>query len=241
VKNCALALCCRRFLHCSIILNSARSIDSRDSSKWVIHCKGGVILSSYRSDAKVACRTSTSVAWVFTNSIRRCEDASARHPIVTDFNTPAGSVRKSSSVLKASSGRGASANARSSAISRHSASYDQSSDFVTEVGAWVTAGKSALDLLKSAWSLMPKGEERNALEQKIEEAEQALKKSDAKLAKELGYKLCECTFPPQIMLWKEQLRAHVCPNQECGRRIDRRKPVNVGTLSTSGPWDRGRR
>ena len=30
-------------------------------------------------------------------------------------------------------------------------------------------------------------------------------------------KLCDCTFPPQIMLWQEARKAHVCPNEACGR------------------------
>ena len=36
----------------------------------------------------------------------------------------------------------------------------------------------------------------------IEKAEKALRASEAELAKALGYKLCQCTFPPQIMLSK---------------------------------------
>jgi predicted nucleic-acid-binding Zn-ribbon protein len=40
-------------------------------------------------------------------------------------------------------------------------------------------------------------------------------KADA--AKSLGHVLCQCTFPPQIMLWSETCKAHVCPNFDCVR------------------------
>jgi hypothetical protein len=92
--------------------------------------------------------------------------------------------------------------------------FDLDPRIVTE---WVVTGKSAIELLRSAWALLPKGPGKDALQTKIAEAEDALKRSDGKLAKELGYKLCRCTFPPQIMLWKEAQKAHVCPNPECGR------------------------
>ena len=87
----------------------------------------------------------------------------------------------------------------------------------TEVSGYVTAAKSAVDIMKSVWALMPKGENKNALQQKID-VEQAMRRADAKLAKELRYKLCQCRFPPEIMLWKEQQKLFVCPNPDCGRQ-----------------------
>jgi hypothetical protein len=81
-----------------------------------------------------------------------------------------------------------------------------------ETRAYLTAAISALDILKTGLGLLPKGANKDALAKKIEEAEEALKRSDAKLAKELGYKLCKCTFPLQIMLWREQGKAYVCPS-----------------------------
>lgn len=82
---------------------------------------------------------------------------------------------------------------------------------------WFIAGKSATELLRSAWELLPKGSDKDAILKKIADAEEALARSEGKLAKELGYKLCLCTFPPQIMHWKEAQKADVCPNLECGR------------------------
>ena len=34
---------------------------------------------------------------------------------------------------------------------------------------------------------------------------------DHEIAKSLGYDLCDCTEPPQIMLFKRILNANVCP------------------------------
>lgn len=58
-----------------------------------------------------------------------------------------------------------------------------------EAGAWVIAAKTSVETLKSAWSLLPKGADKDTLAHKIEEAEQALGRADVKLAKELGYPL----------------------------------------------------
>jgi hypothetical protein len=91
-----------------------------------------------------------------------------------------------------------------------------------EISAWVTAGKGALDLMRSAWHAMPKGEKKDELEAKVKKAEDALQTSSANLAKSFGYKLCQCTFPPQIMLWQESTNSHVCPNPACDHRIERR-------------------
>ena len=59
---------------------------------------------------------------------------------------------------------------------------------------------SALSLVKQGKDLMPKGEQKSQVEKKLEEAEEKLKLGNAKIAKELGYPLCKCTFPPPIML-----------------------------------------
>jgi hypothetical protein len=91
----------------------------------------------------------------------------------------------------------------------------------TEVGAWAVAAKSGIDCLKSAWAILPTGENKDTVGRKIEEAEQALARADAKLAKELGYPLCECTFPPKPMLWKEKIKLFVCDNPDCGRTAHR--------------------
>jgi hypothetical protein len=89
--------------------------------------------------------------------------------------------------------------------------------------AYFTAAKSALDIIKGIRSELPKGAEAEKALQKIEEAESALKRSKAELAKGLGFKLCKCQFPPEIMLWDRTGRAHIC--HVCGDRYPPPQPL----------------
>jgi hypothetical protein len=96
-------------------------------------------------------------------------------------------------------------------------------DFVN----WRRTCQAAIVQLKNASVALPAGERRHDIEAKIKDAENVLARADAMLAKELGYRLHDCTYPPQIMLWKEAEQAHVCPNPECGHRRPRPQPVNI--------------
>jgi hypothetical protein len=87
----------------------------------------------------------------------------------------------------------------------------------TEAAGWIGAGKSGLDLLRSAWTILPKSEEKERIARKLEEAELALELSHARLAKDLGFRLCQCQFPPKPMLWENSRGAFVCQNVACGR------------------------
>lgn len=91
-------------------------------------------------------------------------------------------------------------------------------DIVQSVTEYLNAGKSAVELLKTAVGFLPRGSKgvQAQAREEIERAEIALKASEAAAAKAFGYQLCQCTFPPQIMLWKEAERASVCP--ACGHR-----------------------
>lgn len=79
--------------------------------------------------------------------------------------------------------------------------------------------KGALDIARTLRDLLPAGEQREDAERKIDEATAALAASEAQMAKALGYKLCQCTFPPQIMLWKQAAGVFQCPNDECGHTV----------------------
>jgi hypothetical protein len=108
---------------------------------------------------------------------------------------------------------------------------------ISDLQNYIHAGREAIELLKNTLLLLPKGAPKDEIEKKIQHAEQILKGADCKLAKDLGMKLCECTFPPQIMLWKEREQAHVCPNPECGARKERPKPV----MARGATWGTSRR
>jgi hypothetical protein len=69
----------------------------------------------------------------------------------------------------------------------------------SEVGFWVVLAKQALDVMKAAKELIPV-DRRPEMDRAIEQADQQLRRSDAALAQALGYPLCRCTFPPQVML-----------------------------------------
>lgn len=76
--------------------------------------------------------------------------------------------------------------------------------------------KSALGIFKVGRDLLSRGDAAK-VDSLVARAEDALGRGNAELAKALGFPLCQCTFPPQIMLWKEKQKAHICPNAECGR------------------------
>jgi hypothetical protein len=86
-------------------------------------------------------------------------------------------------------------------------------DFI-DLNEYVSFSKNALELLKSAAGLLPKGEDRDRAEVALKAATDALARSDAKLANELGFRLCQCSFPGEPMLWKKDIRKHVCG--KCG-------------------------
>jgi hypothetical protein len=56
----------------------------------------------------------------------------------------------------------------------------------TQASSWIMAGKSGLELLRSAWAVLPRSDEKDRIARKLEEAESALELSNAKLAKDLG-------------------------------------------------------
>jgi hypothetical protein len=58
--------------------------------------------------------------------------------------------------------------------------------------------RSALGLAKDAKDLLPTHQQK-PIEEALHKAELAAMTAEAKLAVELGYHLCRCTWPPQIM------------------------------------------
>jgi hypothetical protein len=78
---------------------------------------------------------------------------------------------------------------------------------VAAVAAALPALKSSFDLVRSALGMvkdvrdaLPEGEKKATLAHALAEAETATKLAEAQIAHALGYNLCQCTFPPQIML-----------------------------------------
>ena len=90
-------------------------------------------------------------------------------------------------------------------------------DLFQSVSDYLHTGKEVIDLLKASYTLLPKSEKRDEIERKIELVSDAMKRSDAALAQKLGYNLCQCQFPPSLMLWREKQSAYVCQNAECAK------------------------
>lgn len=93
-----------------------------------------------------------------------------------------------------------------------------------DLAGYLSAAKTTLDLFKGLKDLIPKGAAADKAQKQIEEAEKALQTSEAELAKALGFRLCRCTFPPQIMLWNKAERANFCP--ACGDRYPPKQKPN---------------
>ncbi len=75
--------------------------------------------------------------------------------------------------------------------------------------------KDAIGLAKDAKELLPIGDKKTTITQSLEKAEKAANLAEAQIAKSLGYQLCKCTFPPQIMMsigYEEYDEKFRCPN-----------------------------
>lgn len=71
-----------------------------------------------------------------------------------------------------------------------------------DIATALTLGTSALGILKQLKDLLPDSPEKEDAMKKLDAAERDLATAQARTAKDLGYELCECTYPPQIVLLK---------------------------------------
>ena len=80
----------------------------------------------------------------------------------------------------------------------------------------------AVKLAKTTKDLLPESKDKDVISQSLESADKAARLAEVQVAQALGYQLCKCTFPPQIMLskgYKQQNYNHeeeyICSN--CGK------------------------
>ncbi len=107
------------------------------------------------------------------------------------------------------------------------------------VADYIKSGTEAIVLIKTLYPLLPT-QSRNEVEAKIAAAEEALQRANVELAKSWHYHLCHCTFPPQIMLWREKERGHFCTRPECGHNtVVPNDPLPRGPSGSS--WTGSRR
>jgi hypothetical protein len=111
---------------------------------------------------------------------------------------------------------------------------------------WLEAFNSGITLLRGALGLIRDVREelppdkRKAVDQALEQADKATSIAEAQIAKALGYQLCQCTFPPQIMLfvgyddhatYREEAAVHQCPrcrNESLPIAVRRRSRPDFG-------------
>jgi hypothetical protein len=96
-----------------------------------------------------------------------------------------------------------------------------------DVQAYIQASKGVMDIAKTMIGMLPKGQHHDDAEGRLAQAEKALHAAEVQLAKSLGYNLCQCTFPPQIMLRMARHPVHgteiykcdSCNNQEPSEHV----------------------
>jgi hypothetical protein len=110
-------------------------------------------------------------------------------------------------------------------------------DTTYPVSEYIKAGTEAIVLLKTLYPLLPT-QSRDEVEVKILAAELALKEANVFLAQQWGFKLHDCAFPPEIMLWNEQLKERVCPG--CGHTTNTNHPQTPPSGRASWAGSRGR-
>jgi hypothetical protein len=106
----------------------------------------------------------------------------------------------------------------------------------------LTAIKSAVDSLKAVKEQLPVGESKTAITQKIEEAEHAITLANAEMGQALGYQLCQCTWPPQVMRslnYSEETQTEQvkCPNCEKVLSMHRDSKPSAAVVKAFDPYD----
>lgn len=76
----------------------------------------------------------------------------------------------------------------------------ESVDAIQAIKAFGDAALTYLKISREIKDSFPDSDEKEQLEEQLIAAESAKETAEAQLAQALGYKLCQCTFPPQIML-----------------------------------------
>ncbi|MDT3779049.1 hypothetical protein PJI16_15895 [Nitrospira sp. MA-1] len=105
----------------------------------------------------------------------------------------------------------------------------------------LTSLKEAIALVHSANDHLPPGEQRKTIQKKIEGAERMIQVGHAAMGQSLGFQLCHCTWPPQVMISSHysnetKVERFTCPN--CGKTLSlhgRQAPGEA--LTAFDPYD----
>lgn len=108
-----------------------------------------------------------------------------------------------------------------------------------------TKGLAALNgtikILKSAKDQLPNGEQKQLIEGKISEAEHSLQLGNVEIGQSLGFQLCQCTWPHQVMVSlgyskEDQREQFKCRN--CGkvRSVEKHAKAEA-SITAFDPYD----
>lgn len=111
---------------------------------------------------------------------------------------------------------------------------DEITTAMQSVKVGISLLSDTIGLVKQTKDVLPESKEKQVIEQSLEEATKATKLAEAQIAQALGYKLCQCTFPPQIMLsvgykdFEEVFECKLCrkSSQRPERPVHIPKPIN---------------
>jgi len=94
----------------------------------------------------------------------------------------------------------------------------------------LTVLKEAISLVHSANDQLPVGDAQKAIQKKVEEAERLIQVGHASVGQSLGFQLCHCTWPPQVMAstgYNEKTTVEEFRCSNCGKTLSlsgRKKP-----------------
>jgi hypothetical protein len=108
-----------------------------------------------------------------------------------------------------------------------------------------TKGLAALNgtikLLRSAKDQLPNEEQKVLIEKKIAEAEHSLQLGNAEIGQSLGFQLCQCTWPHQVMVslgYSEENQREQFKCRNCGKiRSVERHAMPSETIIAFDPYD----
>ena len=71
---------------------------------------------------------------------------------------------------------------------------------ISAIGTTINLFRNALRLAKEVKDALPDDPKKIAIEKSLVQAEKASKIAEAQIAEALGYNICQCEWPPNIML-----------------------------------------
>ena len=92
-------------------------------------------------------------------------------------------------------------------------------DGVAALKTGLDMARGALRLVKDVQEILPAGEQKEAIGQSLANAERQMKIAGAQIAVALGFRLCQCEFPPTPMVlagvwvtaWGDPVNVRECP------------------------------